>query len=66
MHAETYIQKLQKQPNIERKGISDDKHIGVLKTDKFNITTPFDKMNNIKIRRRDQQSKALSELGSIW
>ena len=51
---------------IERRHTSDGKHIGVLSADKKNITTPLDKMNNIKIKRRDTQSKALSELGGIW
>ena len=40
--------------------------MGVLRKDRFNITTPLDKTRNIKIKRKDAQARALSELGSIW
>ena len=57
---------MQKQPQIERRISQDEKHVGVLRKDRFNITTPLDKTRNIKIKRKDAQARALSELGSIW
>ena len=53
IHAETYIQKMQKQPSIERRIARDEKHVGILRKDRFNITTPLDKTRNIRIKRND-------------
>ena len=53
IHAETYIQKMQKQPNIERRIAPDEKHVGILRKDRVCITTPLDKMRNIRIKRND-------------